>query len=107
MPPLWRHQLRILAVLAVLAVPVAAADYLLLAPGRGGWISLNFRGLGIGAYGLYLVVHALVALSIALVVHRRTPPELRPLVSRWHVVRFNLIPPAAALALGLGWCLSA
>lgn len=57
----------ILIVGVLLALPVAIADVLLLSPTPGGFISLDFRGLLIGAYGvLWLVESLLATLGVAI-----------------------------------------
>jgi hypothetical protein len=47
--------------LAIAAIPVAMFDVLMLGRGSGGWISLDFTGILIGAYLLFLPLHFIVS----------------------------------------------
>jgi hypothetical protein len=63
---MWKQHLVICVALALLAIPLYVADYLLLRGGGGGWISLDFRGLIIVPYLAFLVLHvALSSLALA------------------------------------------
>ena len=68
---MWSRQIRLLIILALLAIPIGLADYALLGPSGGGWISLDFRGLLIGAYLLFLLVHTAVSSLGLKVFHQR------------------------------------
>jgi hypothetical protein len=57
---MWRRHLIILAVLAAAMVPIALLDREIMGPGQGDWISLDFRGLLIGAYAIGLGIHSAV-----------------------------------------------
>lgn len=54
---MWESHLRFCAVLMLIAIPIALADFLLLKGKGGNWISLDFRGVLIGAYLIVLVIH--------------------------------------------------
>ena len=90
----WRKHVLILAVLVATMVPVAIVDQRVLAPGGGDWISLDFRGLFLGAYAIWLLVHASVT-SVAIA--RLRPKGVAPVhffgtiaslvASRWASLR--------------------
>jgi hypothetical protein len=54
---MWESHIRLCAVLFLLAIPIAIADYVLLKSKGGGWISLDFRGILTGAYLIVVVIH--------------------------------------------------
>jgi hypothetical protein len=54
---MWEIHIRICVALLLIAIPVALADFFLLKSKGGDWISLDFRGVLIGAYCIVLAIH--------------------------------------------------
>jgi hypothetical protein len=74
--------------------PVALLDRWLLAPTGGNWISLDFRGLLIAAYAIWLTFHV-VATTVAVAV----PQLQRHSVRAIHAVSAVAVPVALAAAI--------
>lgn len=62
---MWKQHISICAVLVLLAIPLYIADRYLLKPGGGGWISLDFTGLIVIPYVVFVAVHIVIS-SLAL-----------------------------------------
>lgn len=54
---MWKRHRKICLVLSILAIPIFLFDYVLLGPGGGDFISLNFRGFFILPYIFFLILH--------------------------------------------------
>jgi hypothetical protein len=58
---MWKQQLHILLVLALLAIPLFALDMWLLRSRSGGWISLSLRGALIVPYIAFVLLHGIIS----------------------------------------------
>ena len=68
----WRSHLIICLVLGLLAIPAYLLDLAFAGTGGGGnWITLSFRGLIIGAYGMWFVIQ-FVLTTVAILVFQRS-----------------------------------
>jgi len=66
-----RNHIFVCLSLILLALPIFIADRVLLKPSGGGFISLDFRGLFIGGYLIFLAVHLVIS-TLAVYRFRRT-----------------------------------
>ena len=86
--PRWRRQWWTVGALLALGLPVLAIDLALLGPHPGGWISLDLRGLLVGAWLALVLVDAAVTSVLVGVTRGRA------------VVRLHLLVLGASLAVG-------
>lgn len=68
----WKVHGGILALGLALGAPVAILDFTLLGPSHGGWISLDFRGLLIGAYAILWLTESVLATLVVAVFRGRS-----------------------------------
>jgi hypothetical protein len=74
----WALHRRALVAVALLVLPVAWIDRTYLGPSPGAWISLDLRGVLIGAFVVYFVVHVAITSSlVALPVVQHEEPDLQ------------------------------
>jgi hypothetical protein len=60
----WALHRRALLAVATLVLPITWIDRTYLGPSPGAWISLDLRGILIGAFVVYFAVHAIITSSL-------------------------------------------